>query len=495
MLEDSLALWRGAAGDGLPRGTSLDARLTALEEQRLDVFEDYVQARIATHADADVAAELRRHLAQHPLRERAWWQLMLVLYRSGNAAAALAAYAEARAALGEQLGIEPGNALVVLQRAILHRDPLLDETGSGPPTVATSAPAAAGVQPWTGPSVPRQLPRDVGRLIGRTAELTAVVDVLRAADAGTGPSVVTVSGRGGVGKSALAVRAAHLVAEEFRDGQIVVDLGGTDLGLPPRSPDDVVGQVLRAFGIVPNDVPQTADERAARYRSLVTGRRFLLLLDDVATAAQVRPLIPGGDGGTLLVTARRPLATLDGVVRVEVAPLGPGAATRLLAEHVGRARIAADPGSAAQLVRLCAGLPLALQIVGARLASRPDMPLSLFATQLCEHPLNGLQLDDLSVRERFAAEYLAAAAEDELAARSFRLLGLQPGGQVTSQSAAAQLEEPAGLVFHALEQLVDARLAESPRPGYYRVPDLLRLYATELAVDDDPRQQLATSIS
>jgi len=491
-LGTALALWRGSMGDGLPRGTALDARLTALDEQRLEVYEDYVQARLMSHPDPDLAAELRRHLGQNPLRERAWGQLMLLLYRSGNVAAALAAYGEARAALSEQLGIEPGQELAALQRAILHRDPALDDAGAGvgpAGTIGTAPPAppATFTTPQAVSAIPRQLPPDVGRLVGRTVELAGLVEVLREARAGTGPSVVMVSGRGGVGKSALAVRAGHLLADEFRDGQIAVDLRGTDPHLPPRTPDDVVGQVLRAFGVPPAEVPHTADERAARYRSLVTGRRMLLLLEDAATATQVRPLVPGGAGGTLLVTGRRPLATLDGAARLEIAPLAPDAATELLAEYVGEARLAEDPASAAQLVRLCAGLPLALRIVAARLASRPSWPLNLLAAQLADHPLDGLQFEDLSVRDRFAVDYLAMAAEDELAARSFRLLGTQAGGSATPQAAAAQLHEPAGLVFHALEQLVDARLADSPRPGHYRVPDLLRLYAAELAADDDPR--------
>src|SRR5262245_60954766 len=514
-LAAALAQWRGTATEGLPRGTALDARLLALEEQRLDVFEDYAHARLASHADPDLVTELRRHLGQHPLRERAWGQLMVLLYRSGNVAAALAAYADARAALTEQLGIEPGQELTNLLRAVLDRDPALDDGGNAaahpvatPATAfpahphalgGTVSPAHPGAAPATanpGPAaVPRQLPADVTELVGRADEVTALVDALRAARTGTGPSVVTVSGRAGVGKSALAVRAAHLLADEFSDGQVAVDLRAADPHLPPRSPDDVVGQVLRAFGVPPADVPPSADERAALYRSLVTGRHTLVRLDDAGSAAEVRPLVPGAPGGTLLATSRRPLATLDGTVRLETAPLCPDSARELLAGYLGEARLAAEPESAAQLIRLCAGLPLALPIVGARLASRPEWPVALLPAQLNFHPLNGLRFDDLSVRDRFAVDYLAMAAEDELAARSFRLLGTQPDGLVTPQAAAAELDEPTGLVFHALEQLVDVRLADSPRPGRYRVPDLLRLYAAELAVDDDPRPVKEPAIS
>jgi DNA-binding SARP family transcriptional activator len=474
-LSAALALWRGDAGDGLPHGTGLGARLTALDEQRLDVLEEYTTARLTARPGPDVVTDLRRHLAAHPLRERAWGQLMLALYRAGNVAGALHAYTEARTALAEHLGIEPGPELVTLQRAMLDRDSTLDE----------GAPAPVAARPAT--PTPRQLPPDLNTFVGRTRELGVLAYALRRALAGTGPRIVTISGRGGVGKTALAVHAAHLLAGEFQDGQVAVDLRGGDPYLSPRPPAEMLGQVLRALGVPPAEVPVTADERAAHYRSLVAGRRMLVLVDDVATAAQVRPLMPGDSGGVLLATSRRPLATLDGAVRLEPGPLGPGDGARLLTAYAGAGRVADDPTSTAQLVRLCAGLPLALRIVGARLASRPSWPLAIFAAQLSDDPLDGLQFEDLSVRDRFAADYLAMAAENELAARLFRLMGLLPGGQVTPAEAAAQLDVPAELAFHALEELVDARLADSPRPGAYRVPDLLLIYAAELAADDDPR--------
>jgi len=474
-LSGALAFWHGTAGDGIAHDTGLGARLSALDEQRLDVFEDYITARLTAHPGPELVTDLRHHLAGHPLRERAWGQLMLALYRAGNVAAALAAYTDARTALAEHLGIEPGPELAALQRAMLDRDATLNE----PPQAAT---VRAAIE-----ATPRQLPPDLGTFVGRTREVAALTNALRQSLTGIGPRAITVFGRGGIGKTALALRAAHLLAEEFPDGQVAVDLRGSDPYLPERTPGDVLGQILRALGVPAAEVPETADERAAQYRSLAAGRRMLLLIDDVATAGQARPLLPGGSGGVLLLTSRRPLATLDGTVRLEPGPLGLDDGRRLLAAHVGKARIAEDPASTATLIRRCGGLPLALRILGARLASRPSWPLALLAARLAEDPLNVLQFEDLSVRDRFAADYLAMAAEDELAARVFRLLGLLPSGQVTPREVAAQLNVPSKLAFQALEELVEARLADSPRPGLYRVPDLLLIYAAELAADNDPR--------
>jgi DNA-binding SARP family transcriptional activator len=484
-LAHALALWHGVAGDGIPRGTTLDPELTALDEQRLDVFEDFVDARLRVAPDPELVAELRRHLTKHPLRERAWGQLMTTSYRCGNVVAALDAYSHARRILRQQLGIEPGQELAALQRAILARDPALGAVARqaatvGPPEVPRlSAPN----------DVPHQLPQDIASLVGRGAELSAITTALRAAGRASGPPVVTVSGPGGVGKSTLAIRAAHAVADEFPDGQVAADLRGSKPDGPNRSPDDILGQVLRALGVPLTDVPSGEDECAALYRSLVADRRVLVLIDDAATAAQLRPLIPGSGGSALLVTRRRPLATVDGAVRVEVGPLSPRDSTRLLASYIGEDRIAADPASTSKLVRLCAGLPLALRIVGARLASRPGWGLDVLADELADRPLDGLQLEDLSIRGRFASDYHTLVGTDELAARSFRLLGSSPGGQVTWEAAAAQLDEPAGSVVRALEQLVDARLADSPRPGRYRLPDLVRLYAAELAATEAPAQR------
>ncbi|WP_238453458.1 AfsR/SARP family transcriptional regulator [Micromonospora sp. ATA51] len=293
-LTAALEQWRGASGDGLPRGTALDNRWASLDEQRLQVFEELAEARLAAGQHGDLLPELRGHLAAHPLRERAWGQLMLALYRCGDVPAALTVYRDARAVLDEQLGIEPGEDLATLHRAMLDRAPELSYV---PVVVAPTPPPTAEVRPAVGWTVPRELPADLVTFVGRTRETADVVDTVGGAKA----AAVVVTGAAGSGKTALAVRAAHAVAGGFPDGQVFVDLGYRN----SVTPGEVLARVLRALGVAPADVPGNTDERAGWFRSLAAGRRFLLVVDGVTRAAQVRPLLPAGPGPALIVVGQR----------------------------------------------------------------------------------------------------------------------------------------------------------------------------------------------
>lgn len=511
-LAEALALWHGDAGDGLRCGTSLQARLVTLDQQRLDVFEDYAEACLHTGRCAEAAVDLRQHLAAYPVRERSWELLMLAQYRSGNVAGALAAYTDAYVALRDQLAVDPGPRLQKLHRAVLNRDPSLDRdppleedaagrggTVAAPPRPAgdqvsrTSVPRprqqqvsqgpAATDQPPTDPpprnsSAPRQLPPRPALVIGRDAEWAALTAILR-----RHPDLVVVTGRAGAGKTTLAVRAAHATAGEFPDGQITLDLGGTDPN--PRPPAELLATALLALGVPPDQLTRTAGGLAAQYRSWLAGRRVLALLDGAASAAQLRPLLTG-DGATLLVTGRRQPAGLDRAQHLELPPLPADAATDVLTAYAGATPAARDQAGVRELVRLCDGLPLALRIAGERLAHRPELPAGLLARHLANRPLDGLRLGDLSVREALAADYLAVAAEDPLAADILPRLGRQePDEPLTPQDLADELDDlgrdaDASRVFFALELLVDAGLAESPQPDHYRVVGLPRAYATRL---------------
>jgi len=215
----------------------------------------------------------------------------------------------------------------------------------------------------------------------------------------------------------------------------------------------------------------------ARFRELLSTRRILLLLDDVDSPTQVRPLIPGGAGSVLVVVSRRHLATLDVATRFDLGPLRAAAAADLLASHIGRPRLDGDPRAAAAIVATCQGLPLALRIVGARLATRPSWPLAVVAEQLARNPLDVLQLEDLSLRDRLAADLSALGHS---AARALNLLAAHPGGQATAVELAVELTEPVAEATATMERLVDSRLVDSPAPGHYRVQGLMRHYATEL---------------
>ncbi|MFU8874455.1 BTAD domain-containing putative transcriptional regulator [Micromonospora sp. SL4-19] len=474
-LASALAHWRGAAGDGLPRGTTLDARWASLDEQRLQVFEELAEARLAAGQHAELLPELRGHLAAHPLRERAWGQLMLTLYRGGDVPAALAVYRNARDTLSEQLGIEPGDELSGLHRAMLDRARDLSYTAPPEPAVTTPA-AAADTRPSVGWAVPRELPPDMVTFVARAREATDVVAALR----GPAPAAVLVTGAAGSGKTALALRAAHQVAADFPDGQVFVDLGHRIA----VAPGEVLARVLRALGVAPSEVPENGDELAGRFRSMVAGRRLLLVVDGITRAAQVRALLPAGPGPALIAVGSRHLGSLDGVRRVALRPLGAARARELLAALAGRRRLTADGAATAELVRLCAGSVLALRIAGTRLARWPAMPVATLVAQLGDdrHRLDLLTDGDLSVRASLDGTISAVRAEDEMAGPLLELLGTHPDAPALVDRAAAQLGVSTQRIRRALDSLVDAHLLYPYGPAGYQVPALVREYLTELAI-------------
>ncbi|MEU6073588.1 BTAD domain-containing putative transcriptional regulator [Micromonospora sp. NPDC047074] len=493
VLTAALGHWRGMAGDGLPRGTALDNRWASLDEQRLQVFEELAEARLAAGEHGELLPELRGHLAAYPLRERAWAQLMLALYRCGNVPAALTAYRDARATLDEQLGIEPGEELSTLHRAMLDRAaelaytppfaPATTTVRATPvpaPVVARSAPprpgGPAGSAGW---AVPRELPAALVTFVGRAGETAEVVAAVR----GAAPTTVVVTGAFGTGKTALAVRAAHTVAADFPDGQVFVQLGNR----APATPGEVLARVLRAIGIAPGDVPANTDERAGWFRSLVAGRRLLLVVDGVTRAAQVRPLLPAGPGPGLIVVGQRRLGSLDGVRRVTLRPLAAVGARDLLAALVGPERLAADPVATGELVRLCAGSVLALRVAGTRLAARPGQSVAALVGQLADgrERLDLLDYEDLSVRASLHTAVAAVRADDEVAGRLLALLGATPDALLQPERVARQLGISAARMRRTLDELAEAYLVKPHRggPGGHLLPELVREYAAELAAE------------
>jgi DNA-binding SARP family transcriptional activator len=470
-LEQALDLWRGPALEDVGFDPGADPRLVGLAEARLTVLERWVEAKLALHEPADAVAAARPFVADHPLRERlqGWW--MLALYQSGRRSEALASYRSLRERLVGDLGIEPDAELQRLHQRILAADPTLD------PAPVTALPSV--------PLVPRQLPADVAGFTGREAEL-ARIDMGfagRRAGADEGPPIVTVHGPPGVGKSALAVHAAHRLAGRFPDGQLYADLGGSPL---PADPLAVLSAFLRALGAPVRDLC-SLDEAAARFRSLTAGRALLVVLDNAADAGQLRPLVPAGAGSAVLVTSRPVLTTITSVDSIAVPLLPDADASRLLARVTGVARIAAEPAAVADLIRLCGGLPLALRIAGARLAARPGWPVSRLTGRLAgaRVRLDELQAGDLDVRASFQVSLDALRASrdpvDRAAARAFALLGVLDTAQVDSASAARLLDTDEPAAESALERLVDAQLVASPAPGRYGLTDLLQVFADECA--------------
>jgi len=291
---------------------------------------------------------------------------MFALYQRGDVDGALAVYARAGKVLAEELGLEPGPELSALHQAILRRDPELAPSGEEPVRPRAVRP-------------PRELPRNPGTFVGRTAELDRIRAVLRTPR--TTPPVVVVHGPGGIGKSALALRAAHAVADAFPDGHLYVDLQGATPGLAALDPAEALARFLRALGVPPADLPATGAEAATRFQSMLAARRVLLVLDNAASAAQVGPLLPAGAGCAVLVTSRAVLPTLD-AEPVALDVLDEAAAVRLLALAAGTRPVAEDRRLATEVARRCGCHPLALRIAGARLAGRPDWSLARFAARL-----------------------------------------------------------------------------------------------------------------
>ncbi|MFC0032532.1 BTAD domain-containing putative transcriptional regulator [Micromonospora chaiyaphumensis] len=468
-LTGAMAHWRGTAGDGLSRGTLLDNQWATLEEQRLQVFEDLVDAQLAVGAHGDVLPQLRRMLSAHPLRERSWGQLIVALYRRGDVPAALVAYRNARAALRDQLGIEPGEELQRLHRAVLDRSPELSQEAP-PARVAVRE----DVKQRDGRPVPRELPAALGAFVGRTREHAEVLAAL----SGRVSAAVVVSGAAGSGKTALAVRAAHAVAAHFPDGQVYVDLHYQ----PSFTGDEVLARVLRALGVDGAAISERACERAGRVRSLLAERRILIVADGVTNAAQVRALVPAGPGSALVVVTQRHLRSLDGVHRVDLDPM-PVEDGRALLVALGCAeRLAAAPVAAGELLRLCGGSPLALRIVGSRLAARPSATLAALVAELGD-PRRRLDLladDDLSMRQRIDLGFAAVRADDELVGQVLALLAGEPELVLPPEDTAARLGVPAERLWQSLERLLDAHLVCLDASGGYRLPQLVRDYAAEL---------------
>ncbi len=438
---EALALWRGPALPGL-HGGPIERAVGRLEQERLAVHEELAALKLAVGQHETVAGELAVLVGQHPTRQTARAQLMLAQYRCGQRSDALATFAEG-SRLAERDGTEPAAALRDLHDAILNDSIVV-------PVGASEAPEP----------VPAQLPADVPAFTGRACELS-VLDHL-VADDGTGPPQVgLVTGGPGVGKTGLAVHWAHRVAERFPQGQLFVDLHGHDEAAP-LAPGVVLARFLRALGVPDHRIPAGVAERAALYRSVVHGRRMLVVLDNALSFAQVAPLIPGTGTCGVLVTSRGQLSELidrHGAHRLRLRPLAMTAAVELLDRMVADARVAGDPAGTVVLAQLCDGLPLALRVVAARLVAKPHWTVDHLVRKLADpaRRLDELCAGDQDVRARILTSYRELGP---CAATLFRSLAMvdQGGFGVAVAAAAAGTgpDEAEGL----LESLVDAHLVD-----------------------------------
>jgi DNA-binding SARP family transcriptional activator len=476
-LRTALGLWRGPALAGVALGPAQEADAAHLEQLRMHALEQRIEADLALGRHHDLVDELRALIAEQPLREHTHAQLMLALYRCGRRAEALDAYQQARRSLVEELGLEPGDQLQDLQRAILSADPSLRPGGGGQ---AGRSDAVAA---------PRQLPPDIGDFTGRWP-LTGQLEQLLAGPAwpATAVRVVCLAGPAGIGKTTLAMHVAHRLRSRFPDGQLYADLHGA--GPDPRDPAEVLGGFLRALGVQPAAVPESREERSALYRAELADRRVLVVLDNAASVAQIRPLLPGTPTGAVLVTSRTQLVGLEGTRGFVLGLLTPAEAVRLLASIAGRRRVQAVPSEAARLAALCGHLPLALRIAGARLAAKPHWSLADLAGRLADERrrLGELHAGDLDVRASLDVSY---QGRDEAERRAFRLLALTGNSDFPVWAAAALLDRTTARAADLMERLVDANLLtvtgrDSLGQLRYQFHDLLGLFARERLLEEEP---------
>ncbi|MBB5938896.1 AfsR/SARP family transcriptional regulator [Streptomyces zagrosensis] len=471
----ALALWRGPMLADTPHGALLGGAATWGWQVRTSALEQRIRADLQLGRHHELIGELRALVSEHPLREELHAHLMLALFRAERQAEALQVFASLRGTLIDELGTEPGPPLQRLHRRILGDDPELLVSGraAAPPSSALLPRRLAVGLPAADPS-----------FTGRTAALAEVERWLRRAPAG---SCVAIAGPAGVGKTALAVEAAHRAAEVFPDGRIYLDLHPSGRG--PLSPTEAMERLLRRAD-VPGPLPADPVELCDLVQRLLAGRRMLLILDSAASEAQVRPLLPTGAGSTALITSRRLPAGLSGVRPVLLRVPDPDEARAMFEVAAALTRPVQEPAAVARIVELCGALPLAVRIAAAKLSARPHWTAAVLADRLADEGgrLSQLAVGDLAVRDALLAAYRAASPAER---RAFRLLGLLPPGAFGLWLATAVLGVTPGEAQQLIEALVDARLLEAAgaadtRPGRYRLHELLRLLAVELVADESP---------
>ena len=455
--------------------------------------------------DTDVGIQVARRLvALEPLHEEAHRALMWFLVHGDQPSTALAQYERCRSVLAEELGVEPSPATLALREEILGADGFA-ELGEPSPEAAGRPPGAGNLP------VPRELPRPSADFTGRGGELATLLGLLAVGGPGDADTATTrldrpvvisaIDGMGGIGKSALAIQVANQLADHFPDGQLYLNLHGATPGFAPVNPLEALGRLLRALGLDSAQIPAEVEEAAARFRSLAAQRRLLVLLDDARDAEQVRPLLPASQTCAVLITSRQALTTLEGIRAVHLDVLPHQQALELLGRIAGQDRITADPQAAAEVVRWCGRLPLAIRIAGARLAARPGWPVRVLAERLADatHRLDELTAGELAVRASFQVSLHTLQQSpdpvDQAAAAAFGLLSLPDGPDLGRAAAARLLDQPKSTTQILLERLVDAQLLESRQPDRYQFHDLVRLYARQHASSQQPEPERLAALT
>lgn len=487
LLRSALAAWQGTPLAGVP-GPYARAARDRLTEQRLSALEFRLRVELDLGRHEAVVSELLALRDARPLREGVSELLLIALARCGRKAEALEAYARTRRTLVRELGVEPGPSLRAVHAYLLADDPGLAPPAREPaalahPPVPESDPAGTDGTPHQ--VRPSQLPADSPLFTGRQSELARMDALLADGEGPAAPVVAVIDGMAGAGKTTFAVHWAHRIAHRFPDGSLYVNLRGYDQDSSVMDPSSALKSCLTALGVAPKALPEGLDAQAALYRSVLAGRRVLIVLDNARETGQVRPLLPGSPGCLVVITSR---SRLSGLVAGQGAhPLTLGLPTAdeahaMLVRRVGHARVAAEPEAAVDIIDRCARLPLALAIVASRAARHPGFRLADIAAELrADHgSLDAFTGGDAQTDARavFSWSYHALAPQT---AALFRRLALHPGPDITSPSAAALLGVDIRRARALLVELTGTSLIAERAPGRFVFHDLLRAYATELA--------------
>lgn len=457
---EALALWRSEPYEDVPGRHLLTPEIQRLTSLRVEARVEQAEVMVDRGRHAEAEPVISRLLAQYPHREGLYALLMLAHYRAGRVGDALDVYRRAQRLLSEELGVDPGPKLAGVHRAVLNRSPGLDGSGAAAPPAV----------------VPAQLPAPIATLAGRSAELA---ELTRPVAGGRGARVRSLDGMAGVGKSTLAVFAAHRLAGSFPDGQLFADLRGWTPGVEPSEPAEVLGRLLEGLGVTGDRLPHDVEARTGLWRGMLRGKRMLILLDNAVDAAQLRPLLPSEPGCLVLVTSRTRLTDLDDAACLSLEVLPRAAAVDLFTNVVGAGRLT-DSAALDEVLDACGGLPLALRLTAARFRDRPSWTLDQLAQRLRRDRPEVLDGDRHGVASAFGVAYERLPDEQRLL---FRRLSLHPGVEFSASAAAALAGT--GDTENALESLVDAHLLQSPDFGRYRFHDLMRRYAASLADDTD----------
>jgi DNA-binding SARP family transcriptional activator len=474
ILADALAMWRGPALVDVIAGNLLSAYVARLEEVRFRALELRIETDLKVGRHLELIGELKSLVVRYPLHEGFHTSLMTALYHSRRRYEALDVYRMLRNNLVEQLGLEPGREVQQLHQALLSADlPAASVIESGPGL------RRSPVKEHEDGVAPTRLPADT-EFAGRGSDVEKLCRHLATppAEARGAGRITVISGMPGVGKTALAVHAAHRVRSAFGDGQLYADLKGSSECA--RDPAEVIHSFLRALGFPGHQIPEGLQDRSTLFRSVAAGRGLLLVLDDAASVAQVRPLLPDDPQCAVIITSRRKLEGPVGAWNIVIDVLDRADSFGLLARIIGRPRIHREQDGAEMLVDACDCLPLALRCVGNRLAAMPGYPLVRMAKELTRsrQRLPELRFGDLDLRSRFDSSYERLGDQEQ---GVFVLLSMLPS-KFTADAAADLLGWDVSEARRALDHLLNHHLMRCVQHNgtvRYMFPKLARMYARE----------------